>query len=138
MRFTHKDFDTPLGRLVKKQIGIVDDPVDKPPLKYRNKPTNGYASRKEAERAAQLQLIHRAGDISDLKEQVRFKFEIEGMGLLTYASGRPVEYVADFTYIDQGKTIVEDVKSEATSKDKTYKLKKALMKWVHGIEILET
>ena len=36
-----------------------------------------------------------------------------------------------------GKTVVEDVKSAITKKDKVYRLKKHLMKTVHDIDILE-
>ena len=46
-----------------------------------------------------------------------------------------VKYVADFKYIQNDKTIVEDVKSDFTSKDKTYRVK---IKWflsIYGKEI---
>lgn len=101
--------------------------------KYRNEPIHGYASKKEYARAVQLKLLQTAGEISDLKEQVAFEFDT-----LAYASGRKVKYIADFTYISKGKYIVEDVKSTITAKNPTYKLKKALMKYFHGIDIFET
>ena len=37
-----------------------------------------------------------------------------------------------------GQYIVEDVKSPITKKNPTYKLKKALMVYFHGIHLLET
>ena len=41
--------------------------------KYRNKPTNGYASKREAARAQELLLLERAGKISGLKMQVPYE-----------------------------------------------------------------
>ena len=40
---------------------------------------------------------------------------------------RGMDYVADFTYMDGNTLVIEDVKSEATRKDKVYQLKKKLM-----------
>ena len=55
-------------------------------------------------------------------------------------SGKVVEraatYIADFVYTENGKTVVEDVKSPATRTD-VYKLKKKLMLYKFGIEIRE-
>lgn len=49
-------------------------------------------------------------------------------------------YTADFVYEDAvtGQTIVEDVKSEYTRKEKDYILRRKLMLHVHGIRIKET
>ena len=43
--------------------------------------------------------------------------------------------MADFTYYENGEYVVEDCKGYRTD---TYKLKKKLMLWVHGIRIKET
>jgi len=40
--------------------------------KYRNKPTDGYHSKREARRAAALRLMQEAGQIQGLREQVEF------------------------------------------------------------------
>jgi|SRR5215831_100095 len=99
------------------------------PNKYRAIRTNGYASRKEARRAFELNLLERAGEISDLHQQVRFE-------LIPKESGeRPLYYVSDFTYMRDGILIVEDVKGFKTP---VYKLKKRLMKYLLRIEITET
>ena len=84
-----------------------------------------FASQKEAKRYGELKLLQRAGQISDLKLQVRFKLV------------QTVTYVADFEYHDRlkGSKVVEDVKGYRTP---VYKRKKKLMKQQHGIEILET
>lgn len=88
-----------------------------------------HDSRKEANRWCELKLLQRAGEISDLKRQVKFE-------LIPKQEGeRACTYVADFVYIENGKKVVEDVKGKRTE---VYKIKRKLMLWVHGIRIRET
>jgi hypothetical protein len=47
------------------------------------------------------------------------------------------KYISDFVYLENGQKIVEDVKSEYTRKLPVYRLKKKLVKAVHGIDIKE-
>ena len=47
-------------------------------------------------------------------------------------------YTADFVYVRDGVTIVEDCKSEITRKEADYVLRRKLMLHVHNIRILET
>lgn len=76
-----------------------------------------------------LRLLERGGAISDLKRQVSFE-------LIPKQEGeRACSYVADFTYLEDGKLVVEDCKGFKTD---VYKIKKKLMLWVHGIRIKET
>ena len=76
-----------------------------------------------------LKLLERGGAISDLKRQVSFE-------LIPKQEGeRACSYVADFTYLEDGKLVVEDCKGFKTD---VYKIKKKLMLWVHGIRIKET
>lgn len=68
-----------------------------------------------------------AGLIKDIRLQHHFTLQ-EAFKTIDGEPVRKMEYVADFTYIDQqGNFIIEDVKSEATRKDKVYRLKKKLM-----------
>lgn len=102
----------------------------KPGPKYGNRRTvvDGitFDSAKEARRWGELQLMLRAGYISDLERQVRFRLDV---------NGKPVcAYIADFRYQRAGKPVVEDAKGFATPE---YKLKKKLMAAVHSIEIEE-
>lgn len=107
--------------------------------KYGNRKTEldgmTFDSRKEANRYAELKILQKSGWISDLECQHPFVlqpgFEHEGKRI------QPIKYIADFTYLCDGKTVVEDVKSPATRKDKVYQLKKKMMLYVHGIEIKE-
>jgi dsDNA-specific endonuclease/ATPase MutS2 len=96
---------------------------------------NGEAfdSAKEARRYGELVLLERAGQISDLKRQVRFE-----LIPTQYENGKCVEravhYVADFVYKDNYKEIVEDAKGFRT---KDYIIKRKLMLFIHGIRIKE-
>lgn len=76
-----------------------------------------------------LRLLERAGAIKDLKRQVKFEL-IPRIG-----NERSCNYIADFTYMENGELVVEDVKGVKTD---AYKIKKKLMLWVHGIRIKET
>lgn len=102
--------------------------------KYRNRKTNGFDSRKEFNRWAELSLMQRAGKISDLKRQVKYD-----LIPTQYFNGKclykKVSYVADFTYTENGQTVVEDVKGYKTAE---YIIKKKLMFYVHGIIVRET
>jgi hypothetical protein len=133
----------PPRKAAQNRAGEVVKPP-KPPthLKYRNRPTGGYSSVKEARRAVELKLMESAGLIRNLKEQVPFVLletqRDENHTLLEL----PVRYVADFVYqerVGEGniwKAVVEDVKSPA-SKTETYILKRKLMLKIHGIQIKE-
>lgn len=101
--------------------------------KYRAKREDGYASKKEAKRGADLELMEKLGQIVGLVKQPSFilipKDEL----------GPAVTYRADFMYHPVGSTgmVVEDVKSEATKKISTYRLKRRLLWKVYGIKITE-
>lgn len=104
---------------------------DAPPKnKYRNQPEeiNGikFASKKEAKRYGELGFLVKAKVITNLELQPRYPIVINGVKVTTY--------VADFRYVEDGKTVVEDTKGYKTD---IYKLKKKLMSAVHGIEIQE-
>jgi hypothetical protein len=96
--------------------------------KYRAVRTNGFASKKEANRYQELMLLQRAGKVSDLSTQVKFPLSFEGIHICNY--------IADFTYDDdQGNVIVEDCKGMRT---REYKLKARLMQAIYRIKIFES
>ena len=68
-----------------------------------------YDSKKEYARHKQLELMERAGLISDLKWQVPMLIR-EGFKDRDGKTVRPIYYNADFTYTQNGQEIVEDVK----------------------------
>lgn len=87
-----------------------------------------FASRKEASRYRQLKLMEHAKAIQDLQIQVKFPL------IKKSQYGREIRYIADFTYYEDGKLVVEDTKGFRTD---VYKLKKRLMAETYGIEIRE-
>lgn len=90
-------------------------------------------SAKERRRAAELRLMERAGRIHGLSEQVRFE-------LLPKQDGeRAVTYIADFTYWQDEKFIVEDVKGyRGGSAYDLFVIKRKLMLYRYGIKVKET
>lgn len=103
-----------------------------------------YDSKKEARRHAELQLLERAGHISDLRQQVKFVLipaQREPDTIGPRGGVRPgkviekeVSYIADFVYTEAGKTVVEDTKGFKT---KDYIMKRKMMLYFHGIRIKE-
>ena len=106
-----------------------------------------FDSQHEAQRYAELALLQKAGQISDLQRQVKFVLiptqrepDIRGVrGGIT--KGKLLEkecaYYADFVYTDKyGRRIVEDTKSPAT-RTEAYRIKKKLMLHIHNIIIKE-
>lgn len=107
--------------------------------KYNNQKitVNGqvFDSKKEANRYKELRLLEKAGEIYDLRRQVKFKLIPTQRD---EATGKVIErecsYRADFVYEEDGKTVVEDVKGFRT---KEYIIKRKLMLWRYGIRIME-
>lgn len=92
-----------------------------------------FDSRKEADRYLVLKGMEEDGLIENLRRQVRYElipaFDVDGKHY------RPVFYVADFVYVEDGKEIVEDVKGMRTD---AYKLKSKLFARRYGKAIKET
>jgi len=96
--------------------------------KYRNQPVvvNGvrFASKAEAKRDAELQLLAKAGKIHRLERQPRFVLRANGEKVCTY--------VADWRYFEGEREVVEDKKGVQTP---AFKIKWALAKALHpGID----
>ena len=106
--------------------------------KYRNKKTNGYDSKKESRRAAELKLLQRAGEIFNLQEQVKFELvpsQYEIVNGKRVCVERSVSYYADFQYNDkEGNTVIEDTKGFRTN---DYIIKRKLLLYMYGIKIKE-
>jgi hypothetical protein len=108
-------------------------------MKYHNKKTNGYDSKKEAMRALELKQMQKNGKIFELEEQVSFELipkQVKDGKVLE----RACTYKADFAYYLKDSNffyrelVVEDVKGMKTE---VYRIKKKLMLHVHGIQIKE-
>ena len=111
-------------------------------MKYKNKKTViddiTFDSKKEAERYKVLKSMQDKGLIFELECQPRFALIPSQYFDTIGRRERGVDYVADFRYKDRlGQTIVEDVKSAITAKDKAYRIKRKLVKYFHDVEIVE-
>ena len=102
-----------------------------------------FPSQKEANRYAQLSLLQKGGVISCLEMQKEFllipaQFEHQEFADDPKRRGRclerAVKYKADFSYVENGKLVVEDTKGVRTPE---YVIKRKLMLLVHGIKIRE-
>ena len=121
--------------------------------KYGNRKTTiggkEFDSLKEAQRYQELLLLERAGRISGLQTQVKYvliptqraaSFEVykSGPNKGRRKTGKLLEhecsYIADFCYIQNGETVVEDAKGYRTE---VYRIKKKLMLERYGIQIKE-
>ena len=101
--------------------------------KYRNTKSilDGitFDSKREAERYAELKLLQKSGQISDLELQP--KFELQEHFKHQGKTVRAITYIADFKYLDHvtGTVVVEDVKGAVT---KEFAIKKKLFLKKYG------
>lgn len=102
-------------------------------LKYRNIPITvdgiKFDSKAEYKRFVELELLQKAGKISNLQMQKDFELQPsfqDNQG----EKRRSIKYIADFVYKENGAIIVEDLKSKITAKDSTYKIKKKMLLWL--------
>ena len=114
-----------------------------------------FDSKKEAHRWQQLKLMERAGQIDDLRRQVKYvliptqreqsnevfqRGKNRGKAKPGCVIEHEVSYIADFVYLDvnTGKTVVEDAKGYRDGAGyKIFVIKRKLMLWRYGIRIRE-
>lgn len=101
--------------------------------KYGNQKTDGSASKREAKALADLRLRERAGEISELKTQVEFEL-IPRQYVDGKLAEREIKYIADFTFMEDGRLVTADAKGYRTP---MWVLKRKLMLFVHGIRVRE-
>lgn len=84
-----------------------------------------FDSRAEARRYAELKLLEMAGEITDLKCHPQFElqpsFKHEGKTI------RSINYTADFSYMENGKLVVEDVKGGKATLTAAFQLRRRLL-----------
>ncbi len=93
-----------------------------------------FDSKREAARWQELKLMEKAGAIQNLQRQVKYEL-IPILKKTGERTERSVNYIADFVYTENGKTVVEDSKGFKTE---AYKIKRKLMILRYGIWIKET
>lgn len=123
--------------------------------KFNARKSGGFDSRKEERRFQELRLLERAGEIDNLRTQVKFvlipaqreesgEVFTRGRNKGQRKPGRVIEhevsYYADFCYhdINTDREVVEDVKGYRDGAAyKIFVLKRKLMLWRYGIRIRE-
>jgi hypothetical protein len=130
MAYTGRVHPRMLGRGAGVSAGTGDG-------KYRAKRAEAFdgskfPSKAERDRYHVLLAMQARGEISGLKRQPRWRFEINGHELKW--QNRAIFYTADFEYHEAatGQRVVEDVKGFMT---RDVHIRLALMRAVHGIEI---
>ena len=103
-----------------------------------------FDSKKEHKRYNELLLLQQAGEIANLRRQVKFVLipTQREPNIIGSRGGvkkgklleRECSYIADFVYGENGKMVVEDSKGLRT---KDYIIKRKLMLYVHNIRIRE-
>ena len=126
-------------------------------MKYGNKKITvdgeTFDSRREYARYRELQLLERAGEIKDLRRQVQYllipahyeeyeRYSKKGQRLTNgrRCVERGCSYVADFVYLKDGQTVVEDAKGYRDTSSAMYKvfiIKRKLMLWRYGLHVKE-
>lgn len=85
-----------------------------------------YASKREAAISGELQLLEKAGEITELRRQVPFVL------IPKDGKDRAVKYVADFTWYEHDVFVAADVKGQILP---MFKLKARLLLHTHGIRV---
>ena len=103
-----------------------------------------FDSKRECRRYKELEILQQIGAISELSTQVKFVLipaqrEADTVGkrggiIKGNLIEREVSYIADFVYVENDKTVVEDAKGMRTPE---YILKRKMMLYFYGIRIKE-
>lgn len=111
-------------------------PAKRPKYGNRKVTVDGqtFDSTREYERYKKLRLLERAGQIDTLTRQPKFTL-IPNQRNADGKVERPVVYIGDFMYRENGKFVIEDAKGART---RDYIIKRKLLLSVHGITVRET
>lgn len=92
-----------------------------------------FDSKKELQRYKELKLLEKAGEIQNLRRQVKYVL-IPSQRIDGKVVEREVAYKADFVYEADGETVVEDAKGVKTT---DYIIKRKMMLLFYNIRIKE-
>lgn len=70
---------------------------------------HSHASAREARRCHELHLLFRAGQIDALVVEPTYELHVGGQAIVM-GNGHRAKYRPDFTYLENGKVVAEDVK----------------------------
>ena len=124
------------SHIQKEKAQTIKDIKKQKKSKYRANKTleDGimFDSKHESERYKELKILESAGKIENLKLQVPFElqpaFEFDG------EKRKPIKYIADFVYTENGKMVVEDSKGCINV---VYKLKRKMFEYKYKMKIKE-
>jgi Fe2+ transport system protein B len=106
--------------------------------KYRNKRIvvdgERFDSKREYARWCELKLLERAGEISELKRQVRYELAPSVKFLGATRAQPSLRLIVDFQYIEKGSLVLEDVKSPATV-TATFTAKRHMLLAQRGLQV---
>ena len=110
----------------------------RPSRKYRNEPQtedgHQFDSKLEMRRYFELKTMAAAKLISELKVHPEFALHSPDPNGIPR---RVCAYIADFSYVRDGKLILEDAKSAPTRQTAIYQLKRRMMEIEWGISVVE-
>lgn len=158
MRFTLEQLNPRMREQAERQLGLKgrardvvlcpDDPEPGEPATLERKRTSlnkyramrvdakgqRFDSKQEYQQYLKLLAREKAGEIEDLRRQVKFSLFDAGGNCRGEHIGT---YRADFVYRERGELRVADAKSKFTKRLRDWPRTKALMKACHGIEVIE-
>lgn len=85
-----------------------------------------FDSVRELTRAKELELLEKAGVITDLQRQKKFELQPSFTDVNGHRQ-RAITYVCDFFYKEGDTYIIEDVKSPVTANNAVYRMKRKMM-----------
>lgn len=102
-----------------------------------------FDSKAEMKRYAELKLLERAGEITDLRRQVKFPLVIDGRPVLIrsdgFPNGRACSYKADFAYREitnaDAWPIQETIEDYKGTSGEASRLRIAVVEAIYGIRI---
>ena len=96
-----------------------------------------FDSNAEHDRYLELRVMEKAGMISDLECHPSYEILPKQETPPGKPNFRAIIYTPDFRYKRDGKTVVEEVKSEYTRKEKDYIMRRKLILYTLGIYVEE-
>ncbi len=91
----------------------------------------------EHDRYLELRVMEKAGVISGLECHPRYEILPRQETPSGRPDFRPVVYTPDFRYVREGRTVVEEVKSEYSRQERDYVLRRKLILYTLGIYVEE-
>lgn len=99
-----------------------------------------FDSKAEGRRYAELRLLEKAGEITNLVCQPKYKFSVDGRPVRIRPSNRQATFTLDFSYFCKRRNamVFEDVKGGKATMTEAYKLRRAFFETFNtGVQVVE-